>query len=73
MSFKGIASIIQQIIIDNCAKNTVVHILGEHSMYCWVIRCRDFFEGESLDSKYIKKQTPFLATVWIHISVPGPP
>lgn len=54
MSFEDSASVIQQIIIDNCAKNAVVHILGKYSIYFWVISFRDFFEGESLGSKCIK-------------------
>lgn len=62
MSFKGIASIIQHIIIDNCAKNAVVHILGKYSIYCWVISCKDFFWGGILGFYIYKKQTSFLAT-----------
>lgn len=57
MSFKYIVSIIQQTMNDNYAKNIVVHILGNYSIYCRVISGRDFFERESLDPKciYIKK------------------
>lgn len=53
MSFKYIVSIIQQTINDNYAKNIVVHILGNYSVYCRVISGRDFFERESLDPKCI--------------------
>lgn len=66
MSFKYIASIIQQTINHNYAKDIVVHILGNYSIYCWVISGRDFFERESLDPKciYIKKQfSSFLDTM----------
>lgn len=66
MSFKYIVSIIQQTINDNYAKNIVVHILGNYSIYCRVISGRDFFERESLDPKciYIYKQfSCFLDTV----------
>lgn len=56
------AGVIQQIMIDNWAKNIVVYILGNYAHYISVIFCRDLFGvslGEILGFWMYKKLQSF--------------